>query len=104
MNLLRQWTSRAALALIVAVLLVGLAYSFPADIAFLMAVDLGTWVEAVVAVYVVSQVTRIRPILAFFRARFLPRRRSTRQIRSRVVRRDKPSSDDHPAPAWALAA
>ena len=104
MNLLRQWTSRAALALIVAIILVGLASSFPADIAFLMALDLGTWVEAVVAVYVVTQVTKIRPILAVLRARLVPRRRSMRQIRTRAVRSEKPSNDDNPVAGWALAA
>ena len=104
MNLLRQWSSRAALALIVAVLLVGLASSFPADIAFLMAIDLGTWIEAAVAVYVVTQVTRIRPIFGFLRARFFPHRRSRRQIRKRVARKEQPSSDDDPAAVWAIAA
>ena len=103
MNLLRQWSSRAALALIVAVLVVGLASSFPADIAFLMAIDLGTWVEAAVAVYVVTQVTRIRPIFGILRVRFFSQRRSRRQVRRRVARKERRSKDDDPAAVWAMA-
>jgi len=103
MNFLRHWSSRAVVTVIVILILAGLATSFPADIAFLMAIDLGTWVEAAVAVYVATQVTKIRPILTFIRARFFTRRSSKRQIRTRVTRRDK-SADDDPAPEWALAA
>jgi hypothetical protein len=87
-------------------LVAGLAYSFPLDVAFLMAVDLGTWIEAAVAVYVVSNVTRIRPILAFIRARqSVFRRRSRREVRTPAVsRRRESSNDDDPAPSLAFAA
>ena len=106
MNLLRQWSGRAALTLILIVIVAGLASTFPADLAFLMALDLSTCVEAAVAVYVAAQVTKIRPILSFLRARFALRRRAAareRRTRSAATRRES-SSDDDPAPRLALAA
>lgn len=103
MNLLKLWTTRAALALIVALVAVGLAYSFPFDLAVLMAIDLGTWVEAAVAVYVVAQVTKVRPIIAHLRLRFC-QRRSRREVRT-VSRGDKiTASDSDPEPRLLLAA
>ena len=106
MNLLRQWSGRAALTLILIVIVAGLASTFPADLAFLMALDLSTWVEAAVAVYVAAQVTKIRPILSFLRARFvLGRRTAARERRTRAVaKRRESSNDDDPAPRLALAA
>ena len=105
MNLLKLWTSRAIVALIVVLIMVGLAYSFPLDLAFLMAIDLGTWVEAAVAVYVVTNVTRIRPVLAMVRAWIQRLQRSRRRTRtSRLPKKVKPSNDDKPAPSLSIAA
>jgi hypothetical protein len=104
MDWLKHWSSRVAMMVIVILLLAGLATSFPADIGFLMAIDLGTWIEAAIAVYVVAQVTKIRPLVSFLRVRLFNQRRSKRQIRTRVPRRQKSISDDDPAPKWALAA
>lgn len=105
MGPLKLWTSRAVLALIVVLLVAGLAYSFPLDLAFLLAIDLATWVEAAVAVYVAAQVTRIRPLLTFVRARLFTSGRRSRRRRTRLpLRRRSPSNDDGPAPALALAA
>jgi len=104
MNWLKHWTSRAALAAIVILLVAGLATSFPADIAFLMAIDLGTWVEAAVAVYVVAQFTKIRPILTFVRARLFSQQRSPKRRRPRIRPGKQPANDDDPAGRWAFAA
>jgi membrane protein implicated in regulation of membrane protease activity len=102
MHGLRHWTSRAVLLLLIVLLVAGLAYSFPIDAAFLFAIDLASWVEAAVAVYVVSQVTRIRPIIAYLRARFSGRSRtSQRQFRQRRTSVRREADDDHPA-AWTL--
>lgn len=105
MNLLRQWSGRAALTLILIVIVAGLASTFPADLAFLMALDLSTWVEAAIAVYVAAQITRIRPILTLLGARFPLRRTGARETRTRAVaKRRESSNDDDPAPRLALAA
>ena len=106
MGLLKLWTGRAALALVVVLLAAGLAYSFPADIAFLFAIDIGTWLEAAVAVYVAAQVTKIRPVVSFLRARLFGRqRKSARQVRTRTAaKRDLPANDDDPGPVVRLAA
>src|SRR4051794_24728499 len=103
MNGLRHWTSRAVLLLLIVLLVAGLAYSLPIDAAFLFAIDLASWVEAAVAVYVVSQVARIRPIIAYLRAHFSGRSRSSRrQFRPRRTSIRRKPDDDHPA-AWPLA-
>jgi hypothetical protein len=83
----------------------GFAIRYPADIAFIMALDLSTWVEAFVAVYAVTQVTKIRPMLMFARARLLGYlRRSPRQSRTRVsTSRKPPAKEDEPASALAFA-
>lgn len=105
MNWLKHWSGRIAMALIVAIFVAGLASTFPADIAFLMAVDLGTWVEAAIAVYVVAQVTKVRPAIAFLRARlFFRKQRSSRgkYTRSVAIKRES-SNDDDPASLLAIA-
>jgi hypothetical protein len=106
MEFLRFWSSRAAIALLVFLLAMGLAYSFPADVAFLFAIDLATWVEAVVVVYAAAQVTKIRPLLALLAARLI-RRRYVRKRPARMRRlsalRDA-ANDDLNEPDRALAA
>ena len=102
---LNKRSRRAAIALIIMLLAAGFAFSFPADIAFIMALDLSTWVEAFVAVYVVTQVTKIRPMLMSARARLLGYlRRSPRQSRTSVsTSRQQPAKEDEPASALAFA-
>ena len=103
---LKQRLFRVIVTLIVIVLVAGLAASFPPDLAFLMAVDLSTWVEAALAVYVAAQLTRVRPILTYVRTRFLGGfRKSSRQRRTRAVAKTRePSNDDEPAPGLRVAA
>lgn len=103
---LKHRLGRAVVAAIVIVLVAGLAASFPPDLAFLMAVDLSTWVEAALAVYVVAQVAKVRPALIFVRAKVLGRlRRSVRRTRTRAVGKPREASnDDHPARALGFAA
>jgi len=101
---LKQRLVRVTVMLIAIVLVAGLAASFPPDLAFLMALDLSTWVEAALAVYLATQVARVRPILMFVRAKMFARlRRSARQVRTRsAVKSLEPSNDDEPAGALAL--
>jgi hypothetical protein len=103
---LKRRSERALVALIVMLLAAGLAFSFPPDVALLFAVDLSTWVEAAVAVYFVAQVTKIRPIIVFLRARLsLRKRRSAREKRTRgIATRREPSNDDDSVPLLGLAA
>ena len=104
-----QWLKhrffRVIVTLIVIVLVAGLATSFPPDFALLMAVDLSTWVEAALAVYVATQVARVRPLVMFIRAKVLGRlRRSARQARTRSVSKSLQSpNDDEPGPRLAVA-
>jgi hypothetical protein len=95
---LKRRSGRTAIALVVMLLAAGFAVSFPADIAFIMALDLSTWVEAFVVVCVAAQVTKVRPILVLLRARLRSwRRGSQRQSRTRAVGCKKlPPSKDEP--------
>ena len=101
---LKQRSRRMLFALVVMLFAAALASSFPADIAFLFAIDLGTWVEAAVAVYLVASVARIRPIMAFVRARLFRARPRSARRRIAVTKRREPSNEDGPAPAFAVAA
>jgi uncharacterized membrane protein len=103
---LKRRSARAVLALIVMLLVAGLAVSFPPDLAFLMALDVSTWVEAAVAVYVATQLTKVRPLLIFVRARLFGRtRKSPRQSRTRAITKTaEASNDDEPAAVLGFAA
>jgi hypothetical protein len=104
MNQLKLWAIRAALAFLIVLIAVGFAYSFPVDIAFLMAMDLATWIEAAVAVTIATQVIKIRPMLTFLRARFFSRRGSGRRVRAHRARREKPVNEDEPPTRFRFAA
>ena len=102
---LKQRIFRVTVTLIAIVLVAGLAASFPPDLAFLMALDLSTWVEAALAVYLATQVARVRPMVMFVRARMQRLRRSARQPRTRgPANALENSNDDDPAPQLGLAA
>jgi hypothetical protein len=103
MEFLKLWFGRAALMLVVALLAAGLVYTFPADLAFLLAVDLATWAEAVVVVFAAAQITKVRPFLTYIRARlFVRRRQRPRALRQRP--RGETANDDPGEPDRALAA
>ena len=102
---LKQRLFRAIVTLIVIVLIAGLATSFPPDFALLMAVDLSTWVEAALAVYLATQVGRVKPILIFVRAKiFAGLRRTGRRRRTRSgAKALERSNDDEPGGPLAFA-
>jgi len=102
---LKQRLIRVTVTLIAVMLVAGLAASFPPDLAFLMALDLSTWVEAALAVYLATQVARVRPIVMFVRAKMFARlRRSARQVRTRSPAKSlEKSNDDEPAGVLAVA-
>lgn len=111
MSWLRHWAHRFVLLALIAVLVMGLAYTFPADVALLFALDLSVYVEAVVTVFVVAQVARIRPMITMTRqwliaayGRVLGRTASRTGL---SIRRDKSGSDNEDedgAFGFALAA
>jgi hypothetical protein len=99
---LKRWTYRVAMLALVSVLLIGLAYTFPADAALLFAIDLATYVEVAVAVYVAGQVARLKPMLAMARqwlhvahARIRGRTESRPQMSRRTA--PKAANDDEDA-------
>ena len=103
---LKQRSMRVVVAVIVIVLVAGLAVSFPPDFALLMAVDLSTWVEAAISVYIATQLTRVRPAAAFIRMKLSGRvRKSQRRTRVRSVSRTSDAANDEdPAPELRFVA
>jgi len=97
---LKRWAYRMTMLVLVSVLLIGLAYPFPADVALLFAVDLAAYVEAVVAVYVTAQVIRLKPMLTMAKQWFLTayaRIRGRTASRTQISRRSaapKSANDD----------
>lgn len=105
---LKQWAYRLAMLLLVSVLAMGLAYSFPADLALLFAADLSVYVEAVVMVFVAAQVAKVRPMLSMARvwlSAAYGRARGRTSLRSGATRpeRTKAANDDEDG-ALALVA
>lgn len=104
MNRFRRWLWSALFSILVVMFAAGLAYSFPADMAFLLAINLVTWAEAAIAVYVVATVTKVRPLVTYLRAIFLRRRAgAVRQQRTHKIPRPDCSNDNDDDPI-ALAA
>lgn len=90
--------------LLIVILAAGLAYTLPMDLAFLMAVDLSVYLDALVGVYLIANLVKVRPALHLARAAVgrLIRRFGARAKRSaRVQSREAQSADndDWPEPA-----
>lgn len=113
MSWLKHWAHKFVLVALVAALMVGLAYTFPADVALLAALDLSVYLEAVVTIFVVAQVARVRPMVVQAKAwlqaaygRTLGRTASRPTISARREERssDNDEDDGATAPRRALAA
>jgi hypothetical protein len=103
---LKRWAARIFMMMVVALIASALAYSLPLDFAFLMAVDMTAYFEALFGVYLISQGARWRVVVGTARTRLLaltvrmlgaPRRRERRSIRTRVERKPQADNDDGPA-------
>ena len=104
---LKKWAGRIFMASLVALFVFGFAYSLPADFALLAAIDMATYIDAFIGVYVFARIARLRPMLAYGRLRAsLMIRRFAKRARRHPIRTDKsrntPANDDHLA--FALAA
>ena len=104
---LKKWAGRIFMAALVTLFVFAFAYSLPADFALLAAIDMATYVDAFIGVYVVARISKLRPLLSYARIRAATMlRRIERRTRRLINRPDKSRSDaandDHP---WiALAA
>ncbi len=83
------------------------AASLPLDFAFLAAVDMALYVDALFGVYVVANVTKLRATATYYRLRAIDRigrlGKRARRVAVRVAKKIKqPANDDDPA--WAIAA
>ena len=108
-NKLRMWSGKVVMALLVALFVFAFAQTLPIDFALLVAVDMALYVDALVGVYVIAQMTRLRPMIAYLglqasalAGRF---RKRARRVRTRLINGlKKPANDDDPAVAIAIAA
>ncbi len=106
---LRIWSGKVVMALLLALFVFAFAQTLPIDFALLAAVDMAVYVDALVGVYVVAQVTKLRPMFAYLglqlsalAGRFGKR---ARRVRTRLINSlKKPANDDDPAVAFAIAA
>ncbi|MEO7411051.1 MAG: hypothetical protein ABIU10_07005 [Sphingomicrobium sp.] len=104
---IKVWSGRVVMALMVALFVYAFAQTLPIDFALLVAVDMAVYVDALVGVYVIAQVTKLRPMIAYLRLRASAFRgrlnKRARRIRTHVIDGHKsPANDDDPA--WAMAA
>ena len=93
------------MAALVALLAVGFGYSLPADLALLAAIDMTTYVDALLGVYVVANVARLKPMIAYLRVFATRAARRARKRTSRAFRKAMRKSAEHDGhPVRAVAA
>jgi hypothetical protein len=90
----RRLLALLAVSLLVALFAAALASSFPADLALLSALDLTAYVDAVVGVYLMATVIRIRPLVQVVRQTVgsWMRLARSRRKRSRSIAREHPQA------------
>ena len=103
----KYWVGRIVMVALVALFVFAFAQTLPIDFAMLVAVDMALYVDALIGVYVIGSVTRLRATAAYYRLQALDRiRRFTqraRRVADRVAKTLKqPANDDDPD--WAMAA
>ena len=103
----KYWAGRVFMAALVCLFVFAFAYTLPADFALLAAIDMATYVDAFIGVYIVSRITRLRPMLSYLRLRLAVQlRRSGKRVRQIRVRREpgKTTAANDDRPAFAIAA
>ena len=102
---LKRWATRIFMAALVALFVVAFAYTLPIDFAFFAAIDMAVYADAFIGVYVVARVTRLRPMIGYFRLRAaaMARRLGKRARRTvgSIAKKNEGANDDHPALAIA---
>ena len=97
---LKRWVGRMFMATLVAMFVVAFAYTLPADFALLAAIDMATYVDALIGVYVVARISRLRPMINYFRLRAASTTRRlgkrARHATGSIARNNKGANDDHP--------
>jgi hypothetical protein len=101
----KSWAGRIIKAALIAMFVFVFAYTLPFDLALLAAIDMATYADALIGVYVVARITRLRPMIFYFelRAALMTRRlgkRARRDVGS-VAKKNEGANDDHPAVAIA---
>ena len=100
---LKRWAGRIFMAALVTLFVFAFAYSLPADFALLAAIDMATYVDALIGVYVVARISRLRPILEYLKIRIVqrfPKRQPKRAQKPRI----SADNDDHPALTRSIVA
>jgi hypothetical protein len=107
---IRKLLGTIAMSLLIALLVASLAYTLPIDFALLGAIDLSIYIDALVGVYVIANVVKLRSFGYVVRARLrgTTRRLGMRKKRKAAFRQQRPTGkaqndNDGPA-AVAIAA
>ncbi len=103
----KYWTGRIVTAILVGLFLFAFAQTLPVDFAVLIALDMALYVDALIGVYVIGSVTKLRAAATYYRLLAVNRIRRlgkrARRVAGRVASRLKqPANDDDPA--WTMAA
>ena len=102
---LKRIAGRIFMAALVAMFVFAFAYTLPIDFALLAAIDMATYVDALVGVYVISRIARVRPTIEYLklRAAFVARRFAKRAPRlpNSTTNKNEGANDDHPLVARA---
>lgn len=106
MDRLKHWVRKGAMLVLVSLLAMALAYSFPADLALLFAADFSVYIEVMVTAFVVAQVARVKPMVGLARlwlSAAYGRIRGRTAARRQVSNGKKAANDDEDG-AFLLAA
>ncbi len=95
------------MAVLVGLFLFAFAQTLPIDFAMFVAVDMALYVDALIGVYVIGSVTKLRAASQYYRLQARDRIRRlgkrAKRVAGRVTTaRKKPANDDDPV--WAMAA
>lgn len=101
----KRWAARIFMATLIAMFVFAFAYTLPYDFALLAAIDMATYVDALIGVYVIARVTKLQPMIDHFKLRaatmFRRHGRRARRISSLTAKKYEGANDDHPAVALA---
>ena len=96
----KSWAGLIFKAALITLFVFAFAYTLPYDLALLGAIDMAVYVDALVGVYVVARITRLRPMIDYLklRAASIIRRlgKRTRRVTGAVAKKHEGANDDHP--------
>ena len=100
---LKRWAGRIFTAALIAMFVFAFAYTLPYDFALLAAIDMATYVDALIGVYVIARITKLRPMVDYLKIRIVQRfpKRQLGKAQKPMISAD---NDDYPALTRSIVA